>query len=93
MNKLNVLKPDVLTRVSEFIPEIIQYVEQILKNGYAYTTKDGSVYFDTMTFAAKPNHTYAKLMPEAFTDSDSAAKNLKEGEGELSIGEDKLQVN
>lgn len=93
MGTLNVLEPDVLTRVSEYMPEIIQYIEQIIKNGYAYETETGSVYFDTLAFDAKPNHSYAKLMPESFADSEAAAKHLKESEGELSIGEDKLQVN
>lgn len=40
---LNVLPPTVLTRVSEYIPEIIAYVEKIIDNGYGYITKDGSV--------------------------------------------------
>ncbi|MCP9257474.1 Cysteine--tRNA ligase, cytoplasmic [Dirofilaria immitis] len=43
MASLNVLPPTVLTRVSEYIPEIIAYVEKIIDNGYGYVTKDGSV--------------------------------------------------
>ena len=43
MCALNVLQPDVLTRVVEYIPEIIEYVNGIIKNGYAYTTTEGSV--------------------------------------------------
>ncbi|KAI9351300.1 tRNA synthetases class I (C) catalytic domain-containing protein [Obelidium mucronatum] len=35
MDALNVRRPDVLTRVSEYVPEIIAFVEGIIKNGYA----------------------------------------------------------
>jgi cysteinyl-tRNA synthetase len=42
MNALNVRQPDVLTRVSEYIPNIIEYVQKIIQNGYAYVI-DGSV--------------------------------------------------
>jgi cysteinyl-tRNA synthetase len=32
---LQVRAPDVLTRVTEYIPQIVTYVEQIIGNGYA----------------------------------------------------------
>ena len=31
---LKVLPPDVLTRVSEYVPEVIAYVQKIVDNGY-----------------------------------------------------------
>lgn len=34
---------------SEYIPEIVQYVEQIVVNGLGYEA-NGSVYFDTQAF-------------------------------------------
>lgn len=43
MKQLNVLPPDVLVRVSEYIPEIIEYIKKIVENGYGYVAKDGSV--------------------------------------------------
>ncbi|KAE9556057.1 hypothetical protein FO519_000691 [Halicephalobus sp. NKZ332] len=79
MKVLNVMPPNILTRVSEYIPEIIEYVERIIKNGYAYTTADGS-------FQANEKHFYAKLVPEAVGDSENEAKHMKESEGELSLG-------
>lgn len=41
--------PDVLTRVSEYITEIIDYCKKIIENGMAYHA-NGSVYFDTQSF-------------------------------------------
>lgn len=34
MEALNVLPPDVLTRVSEYVPEIVNFVQKIVDNGY-----------------------------------------------------------
>ncbi|XP_074660853.1 cysteine--tRNA ligase, cytoplasmic-like isoform X2 [Tubulanus polymorphus] len=85
MESLNVLPPDVLTRVSEYIPEVIEFVQKIIDNDFAYES-NSSVYFNTMKFSNDPNHFYAKLVPEAFGDS----KALQEGEGDLSISADRL---
>nr|XP_018898966.1 PREDICTED: cysteine--tRNA ligase, cytoplasmic isoform X1 [Bemisia tabaci] len=89
MDSLNVLRPDVLTRVSEFVPEIIAYIEKIIDNGLAYES-NGSVYFDVGAFDSKSNHHYAKLVPEAYGD----VKSLQEGEGDLSCEtKDKHSLN
>jgi len=77
MRALKVQPPDVLTRVSEYVPEVIQLIEGIIKNGYAYES-NGSVYFDVIAFSAK--HHYAKLAPWAVGDTKLA----EEGEGVLS---------
>ncbi|CAD5219372.1 unnamed protein product [Bursaphelenchus okinawaensis] len=90
MNNLGVKEPSAVTRVSEFIPEIIEYVQKIVDNGYGYVAKDGSVYFDTLAFSEAPNHNYAKLVPEAFGDTENLQKHLREGEGELSLSADKV---
>lgn len=74
---LQVLRPCVLTRVSEYIPEIVDYIERIIVNGLAYES-NGSVYFDVNRFDTQEGHHYAKLVPEAFGD----AKSLQDGEGE-----------
>ncbi|XP_060897751.1 cysteine--tRNA ligase, cytoplasmic isoform X1 [Labrus mixtus] len=85
MEALNVLPADVLTRVSEYVPEIVDFVEKVISNGYGYES-NGSVYFDTAKFDSSPTHSYAKLVPEAVGDQ----KALQEGEGDLSISADRL---
>ncbi|XP_063878581.1 LOW QUALITY PROTEIN: cysteine--tRNA ligase, cytoplasmic-like [Scylla paramamosain] len=79
MEALNVMEADVVTRVSEYVPQIVDYVAKIIENGYAYEANN-SVYFDVAKFDAEPNHYYAKLVPEAY--GNQAA--LEEGEGTLS---------
>ncbi len=49
IEKLRLLKPDLMPRASEHIKEIIEQVETILKNGYAYVS-NGSVYFEVSKF-------------------------------------------
>ncbi|XP_062405256.1 cysteine--tRNA ligase, cytoplasmic isoform X2 [Sardina pilchardus] len=85
MDALNVLPSDVLTRVSEYVPEIVDFVKKVVDNGYGYAS-NGSVYFDTVKFDSNPKHSYAKLVPEAVGDQ----KALQEGEGDLSISADRL---
>src|SRR5262245_22417804 len=46
MERLNVLTPDVVTRVSEYVEQVISFIEKIISNGFDYTSSDGSVYFD-----------------------------------------------
>ncbi|KAH3687815.1 hypothetical protein WICPIJ_001190 [Wickerhamomyces pijperi] len=80
MAALNVLPPNITTRVSEYVPEIVEFVEKIIANGYAYSTTDGSVYFDTVNFDASELHDYPKLQPWNKGKQDLIA----EGEGSLS---------
>jgi cysteinyl-tRNA synthetase len=78
MSSLNILPPHILTRVSEYVPEIIIFIEKIIENGYAYES-NSSVYFDTLKFHR--HHSYAKLEPDRL--GDVAA--LTEGEGALTV--------
>lgn len=80
MRALNVLPPSVTTRVSEYVPEIIAFIEKIVANGFGYQTDDGSVYFDTAAFE-KGGHDYAKLQPWNKGKQDL----IDEGEGALSV--------
>ena len=68
-----------MTRVSEYVPEIVAFVQQIIDNGFAYES-NGSVYFAVNNFDCCDAQYYAKLVPEAI--GNAAA--LAEGEGSLS---------
>ncbi|KAJ1998086.1 cysteinyl-tRNA synthetase, partial [Coemansia thaxteri] len=81
MDLLQVRRPNVITRVSEFVPEIVAFVQRIIDNGYAYEA-DGSVYFDVGSFDGKNGHFYAKLKPSAKGNQEL----LAEGEGVLGEG-------
>lgn len=78
MKALNIKMPDVITRVSEFIPEIIEFITTIISRGFAYES-DGSVYFDVETFRADEKHVYGRMEPKSVAD----ASRVLEGEGEL----------
>ncbi|MUV61148.1 cysteine--tRNA ligase [Halobacterium sp. CBA1126] len=49
MRDLNLERAEVYPRVSEHVPEIIDLVETLLEEGYAYES-NGSVYFDVTAF-------------------------------------------
>ena len=54
LQRLGCLMPSLLTRVSDFIPEIRAYIDKIHENGMAYAN-NGSVYFDTQAFRCNLN--------------------------------------
>ena len=83
MQMLGVQLPDMVTRVSEYIPEIIEYINKLIEKGVAYAAS-GSVYFSTSSFEAK-GQIYGKLVPEQKGNSDL----LAEGEGALNANDDK----
>jgi len=78
MATLNVLPPTVVTRVSEYIPQNVAFVEKLVEKGFAYPTADGSVYFDIAAYEGA-GHSYAKLQPWNRGDESLIA----DGEGAL----------
>jgi cysteinyl-tRNA synthetase len=85
MESLNVRPADYLTRVTEFIPDVVAYIETIISNGFAYE-RDGSVYFDTASFT-NSGHNYGKLEPWSIGNKELIA----EGEGKLTAGDAALK--
>lgn len=82
MQRLDVMPPSALTRVSEFIDETGDFISKLEQNGFAYRS-GGSIYFDTEKFDSDEKHSYAKLVREAY----GQKKDLDEGEGELSVSQ------
>lgn len=89
MRALNVQDPDVVTRVTEYVPQIISYIQRIVKNGFAYQVYDSadqsssSIYFDIGAFenAGMP---YARLEPWNRNNQELQ----EDGEGALTAGRD-----
>jgi len=65
---LNVLRADVHPKVSEHIPEIIEFVQTLIDKGYAYEA-DGDVYYSTRKFSD-----YGKLSGQNIDDLESGAR-------------------
>lgn len=43
---LNIQKPDIVPRATETIKDMVKLVKTLLDKGFAYKSKDGSIYFD-----------------------------------------------
>ena len=61
MTALGIRPPDSLTRVTEYVPQIVTFVEQLVAKGLAYAS-NGSVYMDISKMRAC-GHAYPKLEP------------------------------
>lgn len=49
LEKLNIAKPEIIAKATEHIDDMIHYVENLIKLGYAYEISDG-IYFDISKF-------------------------------------------
>ncbi|KAI9685484.1 MAG: hypothetical protein M1820_010787, partial [Bogoriella megaspora] len=89
MRALNVLDADVVTRVTEYIPQIISFTQKIVNNNFAYQVvdsvdgKSSSIYFDIGAFE-KAGYPYARLEPWNRNNQELQA----DGEGALTAGRD-----
>ena len=50
MKALHVTEADIKTKASEYIPQIIKFVDELIKKGHAYATDKGDVYFSVKSF-------------------------------------------
>jgi len=88
MRALGCQLPEQIVRVSEFVPEIVKYIEKIIQNGYAYESK-GSVYFDVVKFNEAEGHKYAKLEPTSVSNLEA----VEEAEGKLTDKDNIVKKN
>lgn len=56
LQKLNLLKPDLEPRATEYVQEMIDLIQTLIAKGYAYTAENGDVYYDVRKFSG-----YGKL--------------------------------
>lgn len=77
MQALGIDLPTYTTRVSDYIEEIVKFIEKIDQQGYAYVSA-GSVYFDVRKYAAK--HPYPQMCA-----THNQQELLEEGEGKLGL--------
>jgi len=60
MATLNVLPPDAITRVTDFVPDIVQFVCDLEAKGFVYRgARTGSLWFDTVAYGSR----YGALEP------------------------------
>ncbi|KAJ9467365.1 putative cysteine--tRNA ligase [Diplonema papillatum] len=88
MESLGVREPDVLTRVTEYVPNIIDFIKKIVDKGLAYES-EGSVYLSIDDFK-NAGHTYKKLRPGK---DDTTEDEMVEGEGALAAEGQKKNPN
>lgn len=63
LDELEIKKPDIEPRVTQYLEQIIQYVENLKEKGFAYNAEDG-IYFDT----SKINHEVYPLSKKVIAD-------------------------
>jgi len=68
LDALGIRRADLYPKASETIPEMIQMIEQIIKNGYAYVA-DGDVYFSVEKFSD-----YGKLSGQNIAEMKKGAR-------------------
>ncbi|CAI5771919.1 probable cysteine--tRNA ligase, mitochondrial isoform X1 [Podarcis lilfordi] len=78
MDALKVLPPTIYMRVTENIPQIISFIQQIIASGHGYATSKGNVYFDVRSRGDR----YGKLT-QVYPDTqeepaDSDKRNVKD---------------
>ncbi|MCO5170240.1 MAG: cysteine--tRNA ligase [Planctomycetes bacterium] len=50
MDALGALRPDVMPRATDYVPQMVDLVQRLLDKGVAYRSDDGSVYFKIAAF-------------------------------------------
>lgn len=45
LKRFNIMSPTIIAKVTDHMPDIIEFISDLVKNSYGYVTPDGSVYF------------------------------------------------
>lgn len=74
MDKLNIIRADVVCRATEHIEEQVNLVNQLIQKGYAYDTPE-AVYFDTSKFDG-----YGEMFGQKLSDKKTTREDVVTGE-------------
>lgn len=69
MDRLGVEKATLTLKATETIPQIIEFISKLIEKGYAYTTKEGDVYYDVEKFKG-----YGKLSNRNLEDAKNGVR-------------------
>jgi cysteinyl-tRNA synthetase len=81
-NALNLIAPDVEPKVSEHIPEIIDFINILLSKGFAYKDDSGDILFNIKKFEAygKLSNQNPEMNGSKFNERDLISKQVKSNE-------------
>ena len=77
MDKLHIERPEIIAKATDHIPEMLEFVKEIMKNGYAYETST-AIYFDVSKLDKYPvlsNRNFEDQIAGARVDVDPEKKN------------------
>ncbi len=77
MDKLHIERPEIIAKATEHIPDMLEFVKEIIKNGYAYETST-AIYFDVSKLDKYPvlsNRNIEEQIAGARVDVDPEKKN------------------
>ncbi len=83
MEALGVEPPTILTRVSEYVDDIVQFVTRLIDNGYAYVS-NGSVYFDITSYEYK-GFVYGQLRAHEVVSDDEMTNPEKRSQSDFAL--------
>ncbi|CAF2061869.1 unnamed protein product [Rotaria magnacalcarata] len=91
MSKLNVQPPTLYARVSEHIPLIINFIQKLIDDGFAYSCPSGSVYFNMTRYGEKNEYNHHRMNEQGVSSLESDILNEKRNARDFALwkGRDK----
>ncbi|XP_020513859.2 probable cysteine--tRNA ligase, mitochondrial isoform X2 [Labrus bergylta] len=74
MLSLKVIPPAVYLRVTENVHHIVAFIQRIIQNGHAYTTKEGDVFFDIRSIGDR----YGKFVGAVESQGEAGSANKRD---------------